>query len=118
MQHLSDFVFIPMANITLARREAYLVHLRSGIKQDTLAALRNVPSHLAPHFLDNVLKKAEDDIAQYECKKVYYHPYEKSSKSSLESQPGKQSVHVGQIKKGRGKTSSYSARPVQGSVVI
>ena len=58
MQHLPDFVFVSMANATLARRDAYLDHLRSGIKQDTfkLAALW----HLATLFMDSVLKKAED----------------------------------------------------------
>ena len=30
MEHLSDFVFISMGNITLARRDAYLTHLRTG----------------------------------------------------------------------------------------
>ena len=40
MEHLSDFVFISMGNITLARRDAHLSHLRTGIKPDTLNALR------------------------------------------------------------------------------
>ena len=56
-----------MANITLARRDYHLDHLRCGIKQDTLAALRTAPLHLATLFPDSVLKKAEDDIV-YENK--------------------------------------------------
>ena len=36
MQHLSEFVFISMTNLTLALRDSYLDHLRSGIEQDTL----------------------------------------------------------------------------------
>ena len=43
MEHLCDFVFVSMANLTLIRRDAYLSHLKSGIKPDTLAALRTAP---------------------------------------------------------------------------
>ena len=43
MEHLSAFVFISMANLTLTRRDAYLSHLKSGIKPDTLAAFRTAP---------------------------------------------------------------------------
>ena len=42
MEHLSDFVFVTVANSTLARRDAYS-HLKSGIKPDTLATLRTAP---------------------------------------------------------------------------
>ena len=35
MELLSDFVFICMANLTIARRDANLAHIRSGIKPDT-----------------------------------------------------------------------------------
>ena len=52
MQQLSHFLFISMANITLARRDSYLYHLRYGIKQDTLDALRTAPLHMATLFLD------------------------------------------------------------------
>ena len=38
MEHLSDFVFVSMANLTLARLDSYLSHLRLGIKPDILAA--------------------------------------------------------------------------------
>ena len=50
MEHLSDFVFVNMANLTLIRRDSYLSHLKSGIKPDTLSALRNAPlvSHPVP----------------------------------------------------------------------
>ena len=37
MEHLTDFVFISMGNLTLAHRDAYLNHLKTGIKPDTLA---------------------------------------------------------------------------------
>ena len=51
MEHLSDFIFISMANITLARRDSYLAHLRSGIKPDTLAALRTTPLHMVTFLM-------------------------------------------------------------------
>ena len=64
-KHLSNFVFISMANLTLARRDVYLAHLRFGIKPNTLAALRTAPLHMATLFPDNILKKAEEDIASF-----------------------------------------------------
>ena len=39
MEHLTDFVFTTMGNLALARRDAYLNHVKNGIKPDTLAAL-------------------------------------------------------------------------------
>ena len=66
MHHLSDFVFVSMANIALARRYAYLAHLRSGIKPDTLVALRSVTLQMATLFPDSTLKNAGEDIVQYE----------------------------------------------------
>ena len=68
MEHLSDFVFVTVANTTLARRDAYLSHLRTGIKPDTLAALRTAPLHITTLFPDNVLRQAEQDIASFESK--------------------------------------------------
>ena len=53
MEHLSDFVFVTVSDLTLARRDSYLSHLRSGIKPDTLAALRTVPLNLTPLFPDS-----------------------------------------------------------------
>ena len=38
MEHLTDFVFMSMGNLTLARSDAYLNHPKTGIKPDTLAA--------------------------------------------------------------------------------
>ena len=40
MEHLTDFVFISLGNFTLARRDSYRTHVKTGIKPDTLAALR------------------------------------------------------------------------------
>ena len=39
MEHLSDFAFVSMANMTLVRQDSYLVHVKSGLKQATLAVL-------------------------------------------------------------------------------
>ena len=39
MEHLTDSVFVNMANVTLLRRDSYLAYLKAGIKADTLAAL-------------------------------------------------------------------------------
>ena len=46
-EHLTEFVFFTMGNLTLARRDAYLNHLKNDIKPDTFAALRTGP--LAHH---------------------------------------------------------------------
>ena len=90
MEHLTDFVFISMGNITLARRDAYLSHLRTGIKPDTLNALRTGPLHINTLFPDSALRKAEEDMVSFESKghssaghsKGRYHPYERSDKSA------------------------------------
>ena len=42
MEHLSDFVFVSMANVTLMRRDSYLAYVKSGLKQDTFAALHRM----------------------------------------------------------------------------
>ena len=43
MEHLMDFVFVNMANLTLNRRDSSLSYLKAGIKADTLVALRAAP---------------------------------------------------------------------------
>ena len=58
MEHLTDFV--SMGNLTLARRDSYLSHLKTGVKPYTLAALRTAPVQLATPFPDSILKHAED----------------------------------------------------------
>ena len=66
MEHLSDCAFVSMYNFTLAHRDSYLAHMKSGIKQDTLAALRQVPMDSPTLFPDSLLKKAEEDISKFE----------------------------------------------------
>ena len=46
MEHLTDFVFINLANTTLLRRDSYLQYLKAGVKADTLNALRTAPLQL------------------------------------------------------------------------
>ena len=89
LEHLTDFVFVTVANTTLIRRDSYLSHLKMGIKPDTLAALRTGPLHTATLFPDTVLKQAEQDIANFESKgqihsgkKGRFHPYERQDKRS------------------------------------
>ena len=84
LEHLTDFVFVTVANTTLARRDSYLSHLK-----DTLAALRTGPLHIATLFPDTVLKQAEQDIANFESKgqiqsgkKGRFHPYKRQDKRS------------------------------------
>ena len=57
LQHLSDFTFVQMANLTLLRRDSYLENLRSGVKHDTFSALCNCPLNGDALFHD-----AEDEI--------------------------------------------------------
>ena len=84
MEHLTDFVFVNMANVPLLRRDSYLAYLKAGIKADTLVAVRIVPLHLPTLFPDSVIKQAEEDITSYDkgwlgsvYKKGRYHPYER-----------------------------------------
>ena len=58
MQDLSEGIFINMANFTLARRDSFLDYLQSGVKQDTVNALRTSPVHLNALFLDQLIAKA------------------------------------------------------------
>ena len=66
LQHLSDFTFVQMANLTLVRRDSYLEHLKTGVKPDTFSALRNCPLNTHALFPDAVIRKAEDEIQQFE----------------------------------------------------
>ena len=121
MEHLSEFVFVTMGNLTLVRRDAYLSHLRTGIKPDTLTALRSAPLHISTLFPDSVIKRAEEDIAQFESKghtggshnKGRYHPYERQDKRSVNrdsrsEKPAWKTIGRKQFKRGRGRTTTSS----------
>ena len=89
MEHLTDFVFVNMANTTLLRRDSYFSYLKAGVKVDTLTALRSVPLELDTLFPDSVIKQAEEDIANFDrnCsgsvyEKGRYHPCERQDRKS------------------------------------
>ena len=89
MEHLTDFVFVNVANTTLLRRDSYLSYLKAGVKADTLNALRAAPLDLDTLFPDKIVKQAEEDIAAFDrnrsgsvYKKGRYHPYERQDKKS------------------------------------
>ena len=130
MQDLSEGVFISMANFTLACRDSCLEYLHAGVKQDTLTALRTAPVHLQSLFLDQLLIKAEEEVARNEerCssnqshrKPGPFYPYASNDKSSRQpdrksSIPAwKQIRKRQQGKKGRGKPTSFSQKPAKGS---
>ena len=58
MEHLTDFVFVNVANTTLMRRDSYLSYLKAGVKADTLNALRAAPLDLDTLFPDKIVKQA------------------------------------------------------------
>ena len=66
LQHLSDFIFVQMANFTLTHRDAYLENLKIGVKPDTFSALRNCPLNGYALFPDAIIRKAEDEITQFD----------------------------------------------------
>ena len=89
-EHLTDFVFVTVANTTLARRDSYLSHRKAGIKPETLAALRTARLNIATLFPEEALKQAEQDIANFESKgqlqtgkKDHFHPYDREGASCV-----------------------------------
>ena len=74
LQHLSDFIFVQMANLTLARRDAYLDNLKPGVKPDTFSALHNCLLNGYALFHDAIIGKAEDEITQFEITKCTSQP--------------------------------------------
>ena len=127
MEHLSEFVFISMGKLTLARRDAYLNHIKGGVKPDTVATLRTAPLHIPTLFPDNIIKQAEEEIAHFEAKgqsssrdKGRYHPYEHTEKrsdkrsDSKSDRPAWKNIGKGSYKKPKGKSSSYALRPAKG----
>ena len=130
MEHLTDFVFITMGNLTLAHRDAYLNHVKNGIKPDTLAALRTAPLHPSTLLPDAVIKRAEEEIAHYDNKghsassssrhKGRFHPYERPDKSvegrsdTKQERPAWKNIGRRQFKRSRGKNANFSSRPAKG----
>ena len=69
MQHLADIIFMQMVYITLLRRDAYLDHLKHGIKLDTWCALHNSPLNSLGLFPDDMVHRAEEEIAKAETER-------------------------------------------------
>ena len=123
MEHLTDYVFVNMANTTLLRRDSYLSYLKSGVKADTLNALRSAPLELDTLFPDSVIKQAEEEIANFDrnrsgsaYKKGRYHPYEKQDRKSdpkKQDRPAWKNISHSQYRRGKGK-HQYSSRPAKG----
>ena len=127
MQDLSDGVFVNVANLTLARRDSYLDFVRSGIKQDTLMALRSAPLHMSALFPDHMIAKAEEEIRHFEDKRTpgparktsRYHPYAQSTKQGHQRSeqsstlPAWKQLRRRGNKSNRGKASSFSQRPAK-----
>ena len=67
LQHLADFTFVQMVNLTLLRRDSYLEAVKPGIKPDTFNSLRNCPLNGYGLFPDAAIRKAEDEINQLEA---------------------------------------------------
>ena len=120
-----------MANLTLPHRDSYLEFLRSGVKPDTLTALRTAPVHLHSLFPDSLLVKAEDEISPSEERRSSgsahrkpgcFHPYASSSGRSTQL-PDRKSTTLAwkQIRdqqlgqKGRSKVSNFTQKPAKGS---
>ena len=124
MEHLSEFAFISMANLTLTRRDSYLTHVKTGIKADTVAALRQAPIHIATLFPDDLVKRAEEEISHHESKghagtshgKGRFHPYERPERRSdkKSDRPAWKNIGKGWSRKPRGKASNFSSRPAKG----
>ena len=114
MEHLTDSVFVNMANVTLLRRDLYLAYLKAGIKADTLAALRTAPLHISTLFPDTALKQAEEDISNADkgrsgsvYKKGRYHPYvrqDSKSDNRRQNRPAWKNISRGHNKRSKGKT--------------
>ena len=66
LQYMSYFIFVQMANLTLVRRDSYLENLKPGVKPDNFSALRNCPLNGYALFPDATIRKAEEEIIQFE----------------------------------------------------
>ena len=126
MEHLTDFVFVNLANVTLLRRNSYLAYLKAGIKADTLASLRTAPLHLSTLFPDSVIKQAEEDISNFDkgrlgsvYKKGCYHPYECSESKRYNRKQDRPAWknHVAITRGVKGSTSTHPDLPKASSLI-
>ena len=118
MEHLTEFVFVNMANATLLRRDSYLSYLKAGVKADTLNALRTAPLHQDTLFPDSIVKRAEEDIASFDkgrSSSVYkgrrYHPYERQGQASDKKQDRPAWKNLSRSQRQRSKGKQQYSRP-------
>ena len=130
MEHLTEFVFFTMGNLTLARRDAYLNHLKNGIKPDTFAALRTGPLHIPTLFPESAIKRAEEEIAHFDSKnqpaasssraKARFHPYERQERKQegrsefKQERPAWKNIGKRQFRKPKGRNSNFSSHSAKG----
>ena len=123
MEHLTEFVFVTMANTTLLRHDSYLAYLKAGVKADTLNALGTAPLHLDTLFPDSVVKRAEEDITSFDkgrSTSVYkgrrYHPCERQDSRSDKQQdrPAWKNLSRTQHRKNNKGKQQYSSRSAKG----
>ena len=130
MQHLSEGIFMSMANFTLGRRDSFLNYLHAVVKQNTVHTLRTSPVHLNSLFPDQLITKAEEEICRSEERhssitshrhQGCFHPYTASDKSTGHSDrksnllAWKQIKDKQQARKGHGKASTFSQKLAKGS---
>ena len=124
MEHLTEFVFFTMGNLTLARRDAYLNHLKNGIKPDTFAALRTGPLHITTLFPESAIKWAEEEIS-HDSKsqpaatssrvKARFHPYERHDRNQegrsehKQERPAWKNINKRQFRRPKGKSANFSS---------
>ena len=129
MEHLTEFVFFTMGNLTLARRDTYLNHLKNGIKPDTFAALRTGPLHITTLFPESAIKRAEEEIS-HDSKsqpaatsshvKARFHPYERHDRKQegrsehKQERPAWKNINKRQFRQPKGKSANFSSRSAKG----
>ena len=74
LQHLADSLIVHLANLILVCRDAYLEHVKPGVKQDTMNLLRDSPLFGCGLFPDAAINTAEQDITKYESTGVAPEP--------------------------------------------
>ena len=65
MGALTDMAVTDLANVTLMRLDAYLEHVKRGIKVDTLRDLRTAPVQSDTLFPDPLVRRAEEEIIAF-----------------------------------------------------
>ena len=97
LQHLADSLFVQLSNLILIRRDAYLEHVKPGIKQDTWLHLRNAPMFGYGLFPDAVIATAEQDIIKHEATGTALRPGLGASQQAVGGQPAGIILMTGKI---------------------